>query len=81
MHVASHDLPASAPQQDQPRCLFLFNADAGEVAFVLPRAVAGPWRVELDTSGRELPGSMRYPGDVVALPPYSAVVYQARPGP
>lgn len=78
VYVASHpEVPsASAPEQD--RCLFLFNADATQVSFVLPKTVAGPWLAIFDTAEREPVGYARNPGDVVAVPPFSSIVYQAK---
>jgi isoamylase len=81
VYVASHpELLSSTRGQEQFRCLFLFNADAVAVPFVLPKTVAGPWRAAFDTADREPQGSVRGPGDVVTLPPYSALVYEAKPG-
>jgi hypothetical protein len=78
--VSHPEVLSTVRGHDQFRCLFLFNADAAEVSFVLPKTVLGPWQVAFDTAEREPPGSSRQAGDVVTLPPYSAVVYQARPG-
>jgi glycogen operon protein len=81
VHVASHpEVLSFARGHEQYRCLFLFNADAMAVSFVLPSSVAGPWRAAFDTAEREALGTSRNAGDVVTLPPYSAIVYQARPG-
>jgi isoamylase len=81
VHVASHpEVLSETRGQEQHRCLFLFNADAAQVSFVLPKMAAGPWRAIFDTADREPLGGVRSPGDVVALPPYSAIVYQAKPG-
>jgi isoamylase len=81
VHVASHpEVLSVARGHEQHRCLFLFNADPAQVTFLLPKAVAGPWSLVIDTSEREPLGSARAPGDVVTLPPYSAIVYEAKPG-
>jgi glycogen operon protein len=65
--------------REQNRYLFLFNADASAVSFVLPPAVSGPWRSVFDTSEREPAGVVRVPGDIVTLLPHSAHVYHAGP--
>jgi hypothetical protein len=81
VHVTSHpELLSPVRGQEQYRCLFLFNADAGAVSFILPKAVAGPWRAAFDTAEQEAPGTLRAPGDEVVIPPFSAIVYQGRPG-
>jgi pullulanase/glycogen debranching enzyme len=81
VHVASHpELLSLSRGHEQYRCLFLFNADAMAVPFVLPSSVAGPWRAAFDTAEREAPGTVRNARDIVTLPPHSAIVYQARPG-
>jgi isoamylase len=77
VHLASALEPR---ERGQARYLFLFNADAGPVTFVLPPALPGPWTLVLDTADSEQ--STRHPGDVVALPAYTAQIYQlaAPPG-
>jgi glycogen operon protein len=80
VHVASHPDPSESNGQEQRRYLFLFNADSEPVSFVLPPARSGPWRAAFDTAEREAPGTVRAPGDVMTLPPYSAQLYEAGPG-
>jgi hypothetical protein len=81
VHVASHpEVLSDARGHEQYRCLYLFNADAVAVQFTLPKVVAGPWRAAFDTAEREAPGTLRAAGETVTLPPYSAILYQAKPG-
>ncbi|HTV19848.1 MAG TPA: alpha-amylase family glycosyl hydrolase, partial [Polyangiaceae bacterium] len=81
VHIASHpELLSEDRGHEQYRCLFLFNADPAQVTFVLPKVVAGPWRLVIDTSEREALGGLRGPGDAVTLLPFSAIVYEAKPG-